>query len=201
MENISHDHKTCDCGYCPKHTNNKALLVNVDRLKAESYIDLNVSEKMLRRVCFDIQYMIIENVTGTCLFNRLRDMVIDDCFDCDCNNCYKELIDVYLFNIFVHAVPAELAIPLSYQNRNNGVIMPTVENGTNTQLSEIKYLNQYYINKTDVDITRAINYLKCNRECFPELCCCQCSWCIQAPLKKNPTTPLNLRLIPNKKYL
>lgn len=169
------------------------LIVNINRLKKESYLDDNLADNNLRVAVKFIQDTIIEKVIGTCLFNKLRDLIcsgeINDCG----NECCKDLLDNYLFPIFVYGVPAEITIPISYKNRNNGVVQPNNENLTQTNLNDIKYLNQYYHNKMDYYVDKAIRFLRCNYDCFRnELCNCKCSWCTERAGIKKPSTPLNL---------
>lgn len=178
----------------PITSRKKVLLVNIDKLKNESYVDDNVSEKHLRVAINAIQDEIIENVIGTCLFNKLADLVCSGNFHHECNLKYKVLMDDYLFKIFVYAVQAEISIPLSFKNRNVGTIQQDTDGVSKTTISDIKYLNQYYINKADEYVSRTIKFLLCNRCEFPELSCCECSWCTQSAMSQRPHTPLNLNI-------
>ncbi|WP_455649924.1 DUF6712 family protein [Enterocloster citroniae] len=143
-----------------------------------------------------MQDEIIENVIGTCLYDKLIDLIRCDRLDCPENSIYKELLDKYLFKIFAYAVQAELSIPKSFKVRNAGTIQQASDNMQQVGLSDIKYLNSWYRNKADLYINRTIMFLKCNKKCIPELCHCACSWCDVKPDSIDPlTSSLNLKII------
>ncbi|MCD8041525.1 MAG: hypothetical protein LUH10_00520 [Tannerellaceae bacterium] len=179
----------------------KALIVNIERLKNDSYLDKNVSNNDIRVAVLFIQDEIIEHVTGSLLFDCIKMMIINRTIDCPANSIYKQLLDDYLFPIFVYAVQAEISIPKSFKVRNIGTIQQTGDNVQQTGLGDIKYLNSYYRNKADFYIQRAIKFLACNRDCLPELRGCSCSWCEDRPFSKLPYTSLNLKIVDVKKRI
>lgn len=178
-----------------------ALIINIERLKNDSYLDKNVSNNDIRVAVLFIQDEIIEHVIGTALFDRVKSMVIDGSIDCCDNTIYKQLLDDFLFPIFVYSVQAEISIPKSFKVRNIGTIQQTSDNIQQSGLSDIKYLNSYYKNKADFYISRAIKFLLCNRHCLPELCGCTCGWCQDKPFGKQPHTSLNLNIVDVKKRI
>lgn len=182
-----------------KPTDRNILLVNIHKLKKDSFIDDNVSDHTIRVAAMAVQDMVIEKVTGTCLFDKLRELICDDTINDEYNWCYTDLLDNYLFQIFAYGVPAEISIPLSFKNRNNGTVRPNTDTTTQAGLSDIKYLNQYYLNKMDHYVNRAIRYLKCNC-CFPELKCCECDWANERPFSKGPSVSINLSMKNVKKH-
>lgn len=178
--------------------NKNVLIVNINRLKKESYLDDNLSDDKIRIAVKFIQDTIIEKVIGTCLFEKLRELICTGEIDDGDYRMYKKLIDDYLFPIFVYGVPAEISIPISYKNRNIGVVQGSNENLVQTALDDIKYLNQYYKNKMDFYVQKAIDFLCCHYDCFrAELCHCECSWCTERARSKQPSTPLNLNIVSN----
>lgn len=168
------------------------LLVNINRLKKDSYIDVNVDDNTIRVAALAIQDIIIERVTGTCLFDILSDMVCSGAINNPCNSVYKELLDSYLFPIFSYGILSEINIPLSLKTRNAGVIRNNDDSLTQTSLDDIKYLNQLYRNKADFYINRAVNFICCNN-C---LCVCSCgNCCNQIGLNKDFASGLNLKRV------
>ncbi len=163
--------------------NNKILLISVNKIKKDSYLDENVSDDKIRIAIEFIQDSIIENVIGTSLYNTLIEFIENlnnqtELEGCDC--ALLDLLDNYIAPIFLYGVQAELNIPLSFKERNIGNFQIQDERISGTQLNDIKYLNQYYINKQEFYINRCIEFLKCNIECFPEIRDCGCSWCKSA---------------------
>lgn len=171
------------------------LLVNIGRLKKESYIDSNVNEKTLRTAIKYIQDSIVERVIGTCLFDKLKELICEDEICTPLFQYYKILLDDYLLPIFIHGVEAEISIPLSFKNRNAGTVRNVSDELIQATLDDIKYLNQFYNNKKDFYIKRAIDFLKCHRKEFPELKCCECPWYVQRPFNKDYSVPINLNIV------
>lgn len=169
----------------------KVLIISIDKIKAESYIDDNVAEDDIRIAAEFIQDTIVANVIGKCLYDKLKVLICEEQLAGRLNAEYRQLLEEYLHPIFIWGIPAELNIPLSFKQRNIGTYQ--VNGGDeikSTELEDIKYLNQYYRNKMDFYVNRAIDFLKCNK-CFPEISCgCECGW--SKALTKQPTTPLNL---------
>lgn len=145
----------------------KALIINIERLKNDSYLDKNVSNNDIRVAVLFIQDEIIEHVIGGALFDCIQAMVIDGSIDCSGNGIYKQLLDDFLFPVFVYAVQAEISIPKSFKVRNIGTIQQTSDHIRQTGLSDIKYLNSYYRNKADFYIQRAIKFLRYNQDVSP----------------------------------
>lgn len=179
---------------CNNSCGDNALLINVDWLKMNSHLDENVNDKDVRISIKLVQDQIIQQVIGTCLFEALKEMIVDCTIDHELNSKYKFLLDEYLLDIFAWGVPAMLPIPLTYKIRNAGEIKTTSEGLSTSTLDDINYTTQWYKNKMDFYVQRAIKWLCCNTSCFPELCsCCECGW--YAALSKGPSIPLNLKPI------
>lgn len=180
----------------------KDVLVNINQLKADSYLDANVDNNSIRVAVLYMQDEIIEHLIGTDLFDVLLALVRANKMDSPGYHLYKVLNDEYLFPIFVWGVQAELSIPKTYKLRNAGLVQQTGDNIQQSALPDIKYTNSYYKNKVDFYIERAKKFLKCNKCSFPELCGCGCSWCKDDMLDKMPTnSPLNLKKVNVKKRI
>lgn len=169
----------------------RVLLVNIETLKRDSYIDANVHNDTIRTAVGFVQDSIIENVIGTCLFNKLKELIATNEI-CDPENaCYKELLDNYLFKIFQYAVKADLAIPLAMKERNAGIIRANDETFTQVSLKDINLYKNEFESKAAFYQKRAIDFLRCNKECFGNICSCG-GCCKRAPYNIRLNTPLNL---------
>lgn len=172
--------------------NGNALLISPDTLKADSHLDENINDKDIRVAIKYVQDTIIDKVIGRCLFDSLKEMVVNDQICMPINEKYKYLLDNYLKDIFIWGVPAQLPIPLSYKIRNSGEIRASSENMSQADSDDINYNIQWYKNKMDFYVKRAIDYLCCHLQCYPELCCCcECGW--YKALSKQPSIPINLK--------
>ncbi len=169
------------------------LLMDVDTLKANAHIDENVNDKDIRIAIKYVQDIIIEQVTGTGLFRSLKAMIGQDAIFDSQNRDYKYLLDEYLADIFIWGVPAQLPVPLSYKIRNSGQVMTYSDGISNSESDDLKYTTQWYMNKVDFYVKRAINYLHSHLCCYPELAeNCRCAWYVRA-MGKQPATPVNLK--------
>lgn len=172
------------------------LLADIETLKRESYLDDNVSSEVIRTAMLFVQDSIVERVTGSCLMNQIK-LLIDHCeIDERRYRWYKELLDSYLFQIIVYGIQSDLTTHLTFKERNQGVIR---NNDTNVQypvLSDIKHVERKYNTKLDFYINRAVNWLRCNKEHFCELCgCCCCCDCNTAPFNKPYRVGINLDIV------
>lgn len=170
------------------------LLVSIDSLKSDSYLDSNTQDNNIRIAALYVQDTIIQKVTGTCLFNALKEMVCTGVvYNPAVKKQYKELLDDFLYPIFIYGVQAELAIPLTYKESNAGVKTTSDPDLSNPSINEVAYNQKYYQNRMDFYVDKAIKWLCCNHDCFPELCGCECCWYQDVYGSKRATTPLNLR--------
>lgn len=169
----------------------RVLLVNIETLKRDSYIDANVDNNVVRVAVGFVQDSIIENVIGTCLYDKLADLVATNEI-CDPENaCYKELLDDYLFPIFQFAVQAKLAVPLAMKERNAGIIRANDETFTQVSYRDINLYKNEFASDAAFYQKRAIDFLRCNKECFGNICGCG-GCCKRAPYNIRLNTPLYL---------
>jgi hypothetical protein len=152
--------------------NNNILLVNIEQLKKDSYIDCNVDDNTLRIAINSVQYRIIEKLLGTCIVDKLKELICSGEIKFPENAIYYDLVANYLFYIFAFAVPEELNISLTYKIRNAGNVQSSDDTKIITSQSDLKYINQWYANHYNDYILRTQNFLNCNREFFSDLCGC-----------------------------
>lgn len=143
------------------------LMISADKLKKNSYIDANVEEQTIRVAAKFIQDTIVEKIIGSCLYNQLLQMICDN----KVTGNYKILLVEYLHPIFTYGIPGELSIPLSFKNRNIGTFQVQGSDVKSTDLDELKYINQWYKNKMNFYMSRAMEYICKNRDCFAMYCC------------------------------
>lgn len=183
----------------PEFPDDNVLFVDPAKLKRESYTDSNVSEDDVRTAIIYIQDMIVENVTGTCLFEQLKVLVCKKNISMPPYRWYKKLLDEYLLKIFIYGVQAELQIPKSFQLREQGVVQADKENLSVPSLKDIQALNDHYIERRNFYVKRAVDFLQCNSGCFRELCgrcSCGCD-CERAPFQKVIDIGINLSKEPS----
>lgn len=165
-------------------------LVDFEKLKANSVLDRNVSNDDIRLIVKLVQDEVIENVIGTHLFDRLKGLIISEEIGLERFSQYRELLDDYLFWIFAWRVPAELMIVKSYKVRNIGTVQQIADQVAQAPMSELESVRAEYRGNADKYVLNTIKFLKCNRECFPELEYCACDWCAVRPFGKELSTPI-----------
>lgn len=172
---------------------NNILLVNIDRIKSESYLDLNVNEKSISVAAKYIQDGYVEKALGRCLSNKLKELVCDGQICNPMYSCYKILLDDYIFPIFTYGIQAELAQPLTYKERNAGVIKSSDDSIITSVLDEVKELRKTYYSHLNMYITRLKEFIICNYKELPELCC-TCGCCNFGP-KQTYQLPVSLSYV------
>lgn len=178
----------------------KVLLISVNKVKKDSYLDDNVQDDKIRIAIEFMQDAIIERVIGTALYDTLCDFILsgdeEENNEDECSCKLTELLDSYIAPIFLYGVQAELTLPLSFKERNIGVFQAGDDKVQPSSMSDINKMANHYTAKMDFYITRCIKFLKCNMDCFPELKGCGCSWCQESFNTKQPSIGLNLELTP-----
>lgn len=143
----------------------KVLLVSTDQVKTYSSISENTSDKIIFTSILDAQQIDLQSIIGTPLLNKICDLVNDE----NVTGVYKELLDNYIQPFLIRQVASEIIIPISYKIGNFGVAQSSDDNLNSSQLKEISFIKQYYLDKANVAKERLQNYLINNRNLFPEL--------------------------------
>ena len=141
----------------------KTILISIDKLKNNSYIDKNVEDKAIRIAVEFIQDTIIATALGQELYNKISELVQLGAV----TGVYKSLLEEYIHPIFYYGVASEILLPISFKQRNIGTFQASDDKVYNTGLNDIKYIISNYNNKRDYYINRLEEHLKCNK-CFEE---------------------------------
>ena len=161
----------------------KVMMISPDKIKKNSYIDLNVDEKTLKVSVEFVQDIIIKESLGCDLFSTLAKLIKSGSVE----GQWQVLLEEYIHPIFYYGVVAEMIIPLSYKNRNLGTYKITDDKAESSNLSDIKYLINYYKNKRDYYTSKLQDYLICNK-CFAQFECP----CVKR--NHNYNVPINISL-------
>lgn len=168
----------------------EVLLVTIDKLISDGYIDKNVDSNIIRNAVKYIQDSVVYNTIGKCIFNKLIELAL--CGDIDCKEycCWKELKEIYIAPILIYGAQSEISIPLTYKTHQVGVKQISDDRIQSSGLSEIKAISRYYKDKMDFYVGRCIDFIKCN-ECFN---CCDCGCCSHYENKgsRQPSIPISL---------
>lgn len=177
------------------------LLANIEELKKESFMDENLSPEQIRPAVVYAQDVIVERITGDCLLNQLKLLIYHKALNQYNYRMYRRLLDEYLFPVIQYAVQFKLVPHTTFKLRNQGIIRSNdSEHVQYPGLSDVKYIQSELEASMDFYVNRAIKWLRCNRECFCELCGCQCDCdCGTAPFQEQYSVSLNIGIPPKKR--
>jgi len=143
----------------------KVILVSADQVKTYSSISENTSDKMIFTAILDAQQIELQSIIGSRLLDKICSLV-------QASNViepYKELLDDYIQPFLIRQVSSEVIIPISYKIGNFGVAQASDDHLEASQLKEISFIKQYYLDKANTAKKRLQDYLIANRNRFPEL--------------------------------
>ena len=144
------------------------MLISEKTLKSNGVINNNVDNMYIFPAIEYSQDAGLQPLLGTKLYKKMLSLVADGSITGATE--YKILLDEYITPYLLNKVTAEIQLPLSYKLRNQGVVQNTSENTYQTGLKDTQYLIQYYTNKADFYGSRMSDYLKANKNKFPEYC-------------------------------
>lgn len=147
------------------------LLTSEDYVKTNSNLNDNFWGKMLLPAIREAQDIYLQQIIGTCLYYKLMDLVDSGDIALVDNAPYKDLLDdkIQLFLVYQTIV---CAIPASNPKLSNfGQSISNDEHLVGLSKNDIELIGNYYQDKADFYCKRIQNWLKSNREQFPELDC------------------------------
>jgi hypothetical protein len=125
-------------------------LISTDQIKSSTYIDENVSDKMLKVSILDCQQQILEPLIGSSLYDHLIDGVTNATLDAN----HQELLVKYIWPVLQQGTIFKLAYNLLYRITNSSVVKDSNENSSAITTQEVNVLikerelsMQYHIKK------------------------------------------------------
>lgn len=149
--------------------NNKIFLVSPNDVKAASEINYNVDDTQVARAIRVAQNTYLREIIGDTLLSKLQELIEDGTIGESIYKQYAELCDIYCSEYLIAKANAEICIPISLKIRNVGVAQDSDTNINAAALEGIKELRRYYETEACEKANRLIDYLKENRDSFPEL--------------------------------
>lgn len=143
------------------------LFLSEKFIKENSFVSDNVDPKHLHPVLKAVQDMYIHHMLGTPLYNKLQELVKNDQVT-PIPADYKLLLEEYIQDSLLWYMLAELPVPLQMQVVNKGVVL---RNGDAMQVSSTtdrKDLTDYCQKYAKWYAQRAIDYLRDNKDKYPE---------------------------------
>lgn len=143
------------------------LFISEKYIKENSFVSDNIDPKHLHPVLKGVQDMHIHPMLGTKLYLKLQDLVKNSS-STPLPDDYKVLLEDYVQDALLWYTLAELPVPLQMQLVNKGVVLRTGDSMTTSSSTDRKDLMDYCQKYAQWYAQRVINYLRDNREKYPE---------------------------------
>ena len=148
------------------------LLISEDTLKTYSHLNDNVWGKSLTPAIITAQDIYLQKFLGSCLYKKVLELVENGGIRNKNYAMYKELLDSYITNFLIYQTLANLIPEISTKITNMGLVTSSDEHVQNVTQGERDLVMGQYQKYADAYCKMMQDFLKENRDSFPELNCC-----------------------------
>ena len=148
------------------------LLISEDTLKTYSHLNDNVWGKSLTPAIITAQDIYLQKFLGSCLYKKVLELVENGGIRNENYAMYKELLDSYITNFLIYQTLANLIPEISTKITNMGLVTSSDEHVQNVTQGERDLVMGQYQKYADAYCKMMQDFLKENRDSFPELNCC-----------------------------
>ena len=148
------------------------LLISEDTLKTYSHLNDNVWGKSLTPAIITAQDIYLQKFLGSCLYKKVLELVKSGEIRNENYVMYKELLDNYIANFLIYQTLANLIPEISTKITNMGLVTSNDEHVQNVTQGERDLVMGQYQKYADAYCKMMQDFLKENRDSFPELDCC-----------------------------
>lgn len=148
------------------------LLISEDTLKTYSHLNDNVWGKSLTPAIITAQDIYLQKFLGSCLYKKVLELVKSGEIRNENYAMYKELLDNYIANFLIYQILANLIPEISTKITNMGLVTSNDEHVQNVTQGERDLVMGQYQKYADAYCKMMQDFLKENRDSFPELNCC-----------------------------
>lgn len=152
----------------------EVLLTNEDYVRGVTLIDNNLQSKFILSAIREAQEVGLQEITGSILLNKLKDMVADGSIADSGNTSYKELIEESQLYLAYKTV-SNLCLIINVKISNGGLQQTSDENLTVLNINDTFVLQKHYEDKSDFFAKRLQKYLLQNYDKYPELSEAKCN--------------------------
>ena len=151
------------------------LLISEDTVKTYSGLNDNIWGKSLLPAIREAQEIGLQEIIGSCLYQRLCSMVEDGSIVNQENAQYKMLLDEQISYYMIYRTIADLIPVIGVKLGNIGTVISNDEHVQNLTEDERSRVDTYYAYRADFYAKRLQEWLLNNKELFPELDECSCN--------------------------
>lgn len=150
----------------------KIFLISEDTLKTHSALNKNVLGDNLTPVIKVTQDVDLQKILGSCLYNKILELVENGGIRNTKFSIYKKLLDDYVMNYLIYQTLVNLIPEISTKITNMGLVTTSDEHVQNVSQEEREIVVGQYQKYADAYCKMLQDFLKENRKEFPELKCC-----------------------------
>ena len=150
------------------------LLISEDTLRSNSELSDNIWGKNVLPAIRTSQDIALQGFIGSCLYEKLLDLVADGSIQDQENVAYKDLLDDFVQPFLIEQVLADITPIVESKLANLGVYKSRTDYADNVPASEVERFQYRHIVNADFYAKRMQNFLKAHRDAYPELDCCGC---------------------------
>ena len=148
------------------------LLISEDTLKTHSSLNKNVWADNLSSVIKATQDVDLQRILGSCLYKKVLELVNDGGIRNAKYSIYKTLLDEYITDYLIYQTLVNLIPEISTKITNMGLVASNDEHVQNVTQGERDLVMGQYQKYADAYCKMMQDFLKENRDSFPELNCC-----------------------------
>lgn len=144
------------------------LLTSSTFIKTTTNADDNLSDKFLQSAIREAQDVDLQEVIGTKMLNKLKELVSNDSIYNAKYEFHKELLDIAQYFLAYVAI-ANVIVKTTYKISNIGANTTTDENVQIPKMSDIFQLRDYYLHKADNYRLKLQHFILNNISFLPEI--------------------------------
>ena len=150
------------------------LLTNEQYVRGITNIDNNIQSKFLLSAIRESQEINLQEIIGTRMLNKLKNLIFTCEIKDDKNIVYKSLLEeCQLF--LAYSTIVKLCLITSVKISNGGLQQTSDENVTVLNIEDTFTLQEHYQQKADYFAQRLQAYILNNKEDLPEICESKCN--------------------------
>lgn len=149
----------------------RIYLISEDYIKSEGLIDDSVWPGLLKPAIELAQEKGLQTLIGGVLYNKICDLVYDNTIKDIENRKYKDLLDDYILPYLKWRTMAEIAIPITWKFKNQGLVGYNDNSNdwvTRPNMKDFQYIVQKYEEDSVFFGQRLTDYLHTHTNMFPE---------------------------------
>lgn len=146
-------------------------LISEDTLKSEGLIDNNLFGGYLKPAIQLAQDQGLQILIGGVLYNKICDLVADNSIKDEENKKYKDLLDDYILPYLMFQTLAEVAVPITWKFKNQGLVGYNDTNNdwvNRPSMKDFQWIIQKYESSATFYGNRLTDYLNTHISLFPE---------------------------------